>query len=381
MEESAIDDFDQPTIPKEVTDNLLLFKPLYNCIKSFESHMAFVGSSGKSIPGLEVSIIVKDTWYEQPTASSSDSPDQEDITDWEEHKDNMPSMGPRFPVNIVPSDLTVTPKRNKLPFGVPVKFEKEYEDFLSGPLLVKDNKVKVEAPYCQGPGTVSVKIDKSVNHSEKLCRSGLRDSFSVEFMLKLVIERLVEVLKDKASTWDFLRETKFTVKWLKLIQLNAFRTSAFFSSVQILLKGVIREEALCNLYGHPSAEETKKHLRHSHWASPKLFGPLPTVFVQYLMPSSNAQSRYLLYPEPKKVSFGASSHFYNAPKSAKRPASANWSSSAPKVSKTSLKTQIVSPAEALKFNNSNKSSRRNFRNAPRQRGSRGSRRGRSKWWR
>ena len=44
--------------------------------------------------------------------------------------------------------------------GVPVHFRKEDEDFLSGLLLVKDNKVKVETPYCQGSGMVSVKIDK-----------------------------------------------------------------------------------------------------------------------------------------------------------------------------------------------------------------------------
>ena len=156
QDDSAIDDFDQATIPKELTENLLLFKPLYDCIKNFDNYMAFVGSSGRSLPGLEVSIIVKDTWYEQPMATSSDPSDLEEVSDWELHKDHMPSIGNRRSLNVVPSDLSATPKRNKLPWGIPVQFKKEEEDFLSGPLLVKDNKVKVETPYCLGPGLVSV---------------------------------------------------------------------------------------------------------------------------------------------------------------------------------------------------------------------------------
>ena len=383
-EDTFIDDYAKPTVPKEVSENLLVFKPLYDSIKTFENYMAFVGASGKSVPGLEVSIIVKDTWYEQPTApSSSGLPDQEDLSDWEDHKDHMPSIGSRGPINVVPSDLTGTPKRNKLPWGVPLQFKKEDEDFLSGPLLIKDNKVKVEAPYCQGPGTVSVKIDKSINHSEKLCRTGLRESFSVEFMLKLVLDRLVEVLKSDADSWDFLKETKFTVKWLKLIQLNAFRTSAFMSSVQILLKSAIREEALNNLYGYPTAEETKKHLRHSHWASPKLFGPLPSPFLEYLLPFSNAQSKYLLYTEPKKLSSGSTNfgQSFAAPAYFKRQANSKWSNSVPKTIKTTstTKPQIVTPAEALSRNNSQGRGRgRFFRGPQKQRGSRGARRARGR---
>ena len=385
-EDTLINDYDKPTVPKEVSENLLLFKPLYDCIKTFDNYMAFVGASGKSVPGLEVSIIVKDTWYEQPTApSSSGLPDEEDISDWEDHKDHMPSIGSKGPINVVPSDLKGTPRRNKLPWGVPLQFKREDEEFLSGPLLVKDNKVKVEAPYCQGPGTVSVKVDKSINHSEKLCRTGLRESFSVEFMLKLLLDRLVEVLKAKADSWDFRKETKFTVKWIKLIQLNAFRTSAFLSSVQVLLKGAVREEALNNLYGHPTAEETKKHLRHSHWASSKLFGPLPSQFLQYLSPHSNAQSKYLLYTEPKKLSTGSANfgQSFAAPVSYfKRQANSNWSNSVPKSAKTTItatKPQIVTPAEALSRNSSQVRGRgRFFRGSQSQRGSRGARKTRGR---
>ena len=141
--------------------------------------------------------------------------------------------------------------------------------------------------------------------------------------------------------------------------------------MQILLKGVIREEALSNLYGQPTAEETKKHLRYSHWASPKLFGPLPTSFIQYLLPNSNAQARYLLYSEPKKVSYGSTTGYHSASKSNKRPSLSNWTSSAPKKGRISdpPKTQIVAPAEALKLSGSQRA--RNFRKAGKQKGSRG----------
>ena len=50
---------------------------------------------------------------------------------------------------------------------------------------------------------MSVKVDKSINHSEKLCRTGLRESFSVEFMLKLLLDRLVEGLKAKGRFLGF----------------------------------------------------------------------------------------------------------------------------------------------------------------------------------
>ena len=203
-------------------------------------------------------------------------------------------------------------------------------------------------------------------------------------MLKLVLDRLVEVLKSNSDSWDFLKETKLTVKWLKLISLNAFRTSSFLSSVHILLKGVIREEALNNLYGHPTAEETKKHLRHSHWASPKLFGPLPSLFIQYLAPFSNAQSKYLLYTEPKKLLSGAAANYgqsFSAPAGYyKRQVNSSWSNSVPKAAKTATaKPLIVTPAEALSRTSSQVRGRgRNFRFAPRQRGTRGARRARGR---
>ena len=169
--------------------------------------------------------------------------------------------------------------------------------------------------------------------------------------------------------------------------MNAFRTSAFLSSVHILLKGVIREEALSNLYGHPTAEETKKHLRHSHWASPKLFGPLPSLFIQYLTPFSNVQSKYLLYTEPKKFLSSAAANYgqsFTVPAGYyKRQANSNWSNSIPKAAKTATsKPQIVTPAEALSRNSSQGRGHggrgRNFRFAPRNRGTRGARRARGR---
>ena len=101
-------------------------------------------------------------------------PSQE-ISDWELHKDHMPSLGSRSCTNVVPSDLSTIPKRNKLPWGIPVQFKKEEDDFLSGPLLVKDGKVKIESPYALGPGLIPVKVNKCITHSEKLCRTGLKD--------------------------------------------------------------------------------------------------------------------------------------------------------------------------------------------------------------
>ena len=352
---------------KYMADQLVIFQPLYDSIKLFGSHMAFAGKVGKPVPGLEVSISVSDTWYEQPMSENSSDPNESDeFSDWELQKDFMPCVTNRGCLGLVPSDLTTTPRRNMFPWGIPVRFDKEVEQFLSGPLLVKDSKVRIEAPYAVGPGLLPVTVNKSIVQSEKFCRTGLKDSFTVEFMLDLLVKRLGEVLK--AKTWDYHQETFLTLNWLKLIQVSAFRSSSFLTGTQIILKGAIRDEALSKLYGQPSAEETKTHLRYSHWASPNLFGPLPSAFAGYLLPTSHAQAKYLLYAQPAPSSSKGQQALSSSSK--KRSASSSWPK-ASKKAKVVTPTQLVTPAEVLNLSKSKKAN--NFRNTQNQGGSKGSR--------
>ena len=128
-------------------------------------------------------------------------------------------------------------------------------------------------------------------HGEKLPRFGLREGQGVSFMLKQLKDRLNEALNTETD-WDFYGELKLAAEWIELICISAFRANAFFSSIQVILKDLIRSETLNNLNG---SEETKKQLLLSHFATPKIFGPLSAKFEPYVHPSSHSHHRYLLF--------------------------------------------------------------------------------------
>ena len=140
------------------------------------------------------------------------------------------------------------------------KQDKNYENFLAGPLLVKEDRMFIDGSFCQGPNHIRVDVDKNIVKSEKISRCGLRESYGVTFMLEMLSERLEEVLTP-GSDWDAFSELKLVQEWLELVKVTSFRTSAFLQAIQVLTKDSLREEALENLSGN---FETKKELRHSH---------------------------------------------------------------------------------------------------------------------
>ena len=88
----------------------------------------------------------------------------------------------------------------------------------------------------------------------------------------------------------------------KRIQDNAFTLS-----FQVLLKDSIRNETLENLNG---SIETKKELRHSHYATQKIFGPLSAKFEPFVQPSSHSHRNYLLFPKHGNYAKGKSGSGY-----------------------------------------------------------------------
>ena len=193
-------------------------------------------------------------------------------------------------------------------------------------------------------------MDKSVVHGEKLSRFGLREGQGVSFMLKLLKDRLNEAL-DAETDWDFYGELKLAAEWIELICISAFRANAFFSSIQVILKDLIRSETLNNLNG---SEETKKQLRLSHFATPKIFGPLSAKFEPYVHPSSHSHHRYLLFSGSRKSTRdrGGSSydygHNYSNYSQQKRYADSSWQTPRNKSAKLAKsKTRLVPPQEVL----------------------------------
>ena len=114
--------------------------------------------------------------------------------------------------------------------------------------------MNIEGPYCQGPSQVRVSMDKNVVRSEKLSRHGLREGHGVIFMLELLSERLESALKPDCE-WDPRSELRLVSEWLELVKVSAFRANTFTSSIQVLLKDLIREKTLESLSG---SFETKR---------------------------------------------------------------------------------------------------------------------------
>ena len=125
-------------------------------------------------------------------------------------------------------------------------------------------------------------------------------------MLELLSERLETALKPD-SELDFHSELRIVSEWIDLVRLNAFRAKAFLTSVQVLLKDSIRKETLENLNG---SFETKKELRHSHYATQKIFGPLSAKFEPFLQPSSHSHRNYFLFPKQGNSDKGKSGSGY-----------------------------------------------------------------------
>ena len=364
----------QEEAPKGLQDKLELFKQIFSSIEVMDNKMAYTGQTGKGVFELQAVPFIDSTWHALPMApDSSEIAEDEEVSNWKDYKNRFPTVSDRGHSNVVPCDLKKGKAKSMMPNGVPVNFSKHdrnYERFLAGPPLVKDGKVDIEGPYCHGPSQVSVKVEKNVVSGEKLSRFGLREGQGVSFMLELLKDRMDKVLNADAE-WDFYSELKLVAEWIDLICISAFRANAFFSSIQVLLKDVIRSETLNNLRG---SDETKKELRLSHFATPKIFGPLSAKFEPYLLPSSHSHQKYLLRTVPKNLSQGKGGFSYDNHRSysdfsgqQKRSADSSWQSSRGKLAKLARGTSRLVPPQEV-FNKSRDATKRFQQNFQRGRG-------------
>ena len=335
---------------------------------SLDRKRAFSGSTGKLNYELQATPYIKDTWHELPmTDSSSGISDGTEVSNWMELKDRLPKFSAKGPANVVPSDLSDGYAKDMMPQGVRVSFskhDKNYENFLAGPQLVKEDKMNIEGSFCQGPNHIKVNVDRNIVKSEKFARSGLRESYGVTFMLELLSERLEKALKPD-SGWDAHSELKLVHEWLELVKLTSFRTGAFLQAIQVLTKDSLRNEALENLWG---SYETKE-LRHSHYATPRIFGPLSAKFEPFVLPSSHSHRSYLLYPmkgfNSKNRGFSGSTfnHSNEAGYSGqqKRAASSYWDTPRNKrVRQSSGYTKSIAPQEVLRRSETNSGKQQRF---------------------
>ena len=360
QEEDATQEED---FPKKMQEKLSVFKDIFpDNIVCVESKKAYSGkySTGSVSYELQVSPHVKDTWHELPVVDGSTEAGSTEVSNWSMYaeKDSLPKLAQRGPTNVVPKDYARNPPRDMLPMGVKVCFDKqdkEYENFLSGPALVKDSKMFIDGPAVNGPTHIKVKLDKNVVKAEMFARCGIRESEGVTGMLEMLSDRLKEIGNNPPE--DLSYELELTREWLSIVLLSSFRTSAYLQSIQVMTKDSVREVALDNLTGSVGSFETKKDLRHSHYATQKVFGPLSSEFEQYLLPSSQSHKNFKLAPIPSaRVTSGQRDR--NGPSTStpssrasdhKRPYNSNWDSPNSKRSKQSDNfVKSISAHEALR---------------------------------
>ena len=184
-----------------------MFRDIYpNNIVSVDGKKAFCGSTGSLSFELQATPYVKDTWHELPVIESSEEGKTE-VSNWLDRaeKDGFPKIMPLGTTNVVPKDLSLGKAKEMLPSGIKVSFakeDKEYENFLASPPLVKSNEMFVEGPFMRGPANVKVKTDKNMVKIEKFSRDGIRESHGVICMLEMMSDKLKESLAEGADNWD-----------------------------------------------------------------------------------------------------------------------------------------------------------------------------------
>ena len=341
---------------------------------------AFMGKMESLRFELQATPFIEDTWHEQPLVDGSAEDGKKKVSNWSSRveKDHFPKLVQGgSATNAVPKDITGGKAKEMLPTGLKVSFAKEdkaYEKFIDGPPLVKSGEVSIEGPFSHGPTHVKVKVDKNTVKAEKFSREALRECFGVTTMLQMLSKRLKRAIEGELSSeegeaWEPAAELKLTLEWLELVLISSFRTGAFIQSIQVMTKDSLREETLENLYGN---HETKRNLRHSHYASDNMFGPLSSDFEPYVSPSSLSHEKYKLVP--KWGSAGSSPQdkgFFNRPSISsgigqnKRGSNPHWGASNNKRGNHSGNfVKPISPQEALRTLAAYKKSRGNSNSQP-----------------
>ena len=167
----AEEDIIQEELPKKLQEKLGFFKDIYSSIVTVDGKKAFSGSTGALSYEIQATPYVKDTWHELPMIDSSTEADKTEVSNWMDWaaKEGFPKFTTKGPSNVVPKDISGGVPKDMLPQGVRVNFanyDKSYENFLAGPMLVKDGEMLIEGSFCQGPNHIRVDVDKNVVKTE-----------------------------------------------------------------------------------------------------------------------------------------------------------------------------------------------------------------------
>ena len=269
-------------------------------------------SVGNSCARLVVNPNLKDTWYSNPIKKDEVTNISEQ-SDWSLHKNYYPSFAQSGnPFNILPRDLSVSNARKFLmPQSPEFIFPEPLEKFFKGPILVKNltktknsfesyGKVDLDGGQWNICSDVKIRIDRRIVDCEKLLRLAFREGCGTHQMLGLLAQRLNFNIEN-AEAWsiqDWKDEYTFILKWIELIMLPSKRCNSLVSGAQVALKSHIRDKALSNLHSSREEKSTKERLRHSHFATNKVFGPLAKTQAEFFAHTNPLRLEYQLDDKP-----------------------------------------------------------------------------------
>ena len=301
-----------------VSERLYLFVDIFpNNIKLSSSENADGASVGYPVSKLLCEPNWEQTWYHLPVVVNEVSGVSEQ-SDWKDYKKGYPSFSANKPSGLLPKDPEAPDydKSHLLSLSPELVFPPNVHKFLKGPVLVKglakrpnqgsyESKGKVElgsVPWSKC-SELDIQIDKRIVDSEKLIRESQRESLGAHQMLSLMAHRLNQDL-DRSNTenWsidDWRQEISLCSKWTELAMLPTKRAFATASGAELNIKSHIRDKALDQLHGGREERSTKESLRHSHYGSRNLFGPMAKEHLDHLADNNPNREAYLLDNKPK----------------------------------------------------------------------------------
>ena len=301
-----------------VSEKLYLFVDIFpDNIKLSSSENADGASVGYPVSKLLCEPNWEQTWYHLPVVVNEVSGVTEQ-SDWKNYKKGYPSFAANKPSGLLPKDPEAPDydKSHLLSLSPELVFPPNVHKFLKGPVLVKglakrpnqgsyESKGKVElgsVPWSKC-SELDIQIDKRIVDSEKLIRESQRESLGSHQMLTLMAQRLKQDLEHPdTKNWsidDWKQEISLCSKWTELAMLPTKRAFASASGAELNIKSHIRDKALDQLHGGREERSTKESLRHSHYGSRNLFGPMAKEHLDHLADNNPNRESYLLDNKPR----------------------------------------------------------------------------------
>ena len=354
------EDLALPNLPSSLAEKLLELQSMFPCIEIITKQIPKDRLNiGKAKPVVNIQISFSHSWHQVP-----EKEDGEGISNWIEKRNKFPSPLFSHGRNILPND--------RLLFGVPLNIQPiKAKLFLDGPSLAKAGKVELRGPAFL-PGSVNIGAENKLINIEHMLRLGIKEQHASEFLMGVLLERIQDTLDNKEQVNSFEEELRLCYKMLTMIERCVVRATSFSTSTHVSTKLMLRNQVLDKLWGD---ESTKEQLRYSQFSTPSLFGDLSAEFSPNLRPESSTFYKYVLSTSKPEVDF-ASLAWCRDPY--KRLSKSSWSSSAPKVAKTTHARSFVPAPVAKESKAGGSSDKRVFPEAKgrgRGRGGRGSKRG------